>query len=60
MEIIQSIINTVKNHWVDILALIGAVDLALGIITRLTPSQWDDNLYSVVHGWVSKLLKKQA
>lgn len=58
MEIVQQVITLVKDHWVDILALIGAIDVALGIVTKLTASTWDDNVYAVLHSWIAKLGKK--
>ncbi len=59
MEQINNIISLVKAHWVEVLAAIGAVDVLLGIITKLTPITWDDNLYVVVHKWISKLAVKK-
>ena len=58
MEIITNLITMVKAHWVDVLAVIGAVDIILGIVTKLTPFTWDDNVYSMLHGWIAKLVKK--
>lgn len=58
MEAITNIITLVKAHWVEVLAGIGAIDILLGIITKLTPFKWDDNLYVVFHNAVSKLVKK--
>lgn len=58
MEQINYIVALVKDHWVEVLAAIGALDVLLGIITKLTPIKWDDNLYSVLHGWIAKLVKK--
>lgn len=58
MEQIQNIINLVKDHWVEFLAAIGAVDVLLGVITKLTPTKIDDNIYSIIHGWIAKLGKK--
>jgi len=58
MEQINNIIALVKAHWVEVLAAIGAIDVLLGIITKLTPFKWDDNLYVVLHNWISKLVKK--
>lgn len=58
MEFITNIITLVKNHWVEVLAGIGAIDILLGIITKLTPFKWDDNLYVVFHNAVAKLGKK--
>lgn len=59
MDQINNIISLVKAHWVEVLAAIGAVDVLLGIITKLTPITWDDNLYVVVHKWISKLVVKK-
>lgn len=47
-----------QAHWIDILAVVGAVDLALGIITKWTPTTWDDNLYSAFHSFVLRFLPK--
>lgn len=58
MEQINNVISLVKAHWVEVLAAIGALDVLLGIITKLTPIKWDDNLYVVLHNWISKLVKK--
>ena len=59
IEHAQQIIALVKAHWIEVLALIGAVDVILGIVTKLTPTQFDDNLYVVVHKWISKLVVKK-
>lgn len=58
MEQINNIVALVKDHWVEVLAAIGAVDVLLGIITKLTPIKWDDNAYAILHGWIAKLGKK--
>lgn len=58
MEQINNIIALVKAHWVEVLAAIGALDVLLGVITKLTPTKVDDNIYSIVHGWIAKLVKK--
>lgn len=55
---IQALIALVQAHWIDVLALIGAIDLALGIVTKWTPSKWDDNAYAILHSWTSRLLGK--
>lgn len=54
----SAIVSAVQNHWVEVLALIGAVDIALGVITKWTPAKWDDNLYAVLHSWIDKLVHK--
>ena len=58
VSVVNQVVDFCKNHWIDILAVIGAVDVILGIITKLTPFDWDDNIYSMLHGWIAKLLKK--
>lgn len=59
MEVIQAVISFVQLHWVDILAAIGAIDILLGIIVKLTPVTWDDSVYTIIHGWISKLVVKK-
>ena len=58
MDIVNHVMDYVKTHWVEFLAAIGAIDILLGIITKLTPWQQDDNVYAVIHGWIAKLIKK--
>lgn len=58
MEAITNIITLVKAHWVEVLAAIGAIDILLGIITKLTPFKWDDNAYAILHNLISKIGKK--
>lgn len=54
----SAIVSAVQNHWVEVLALIGAVDVILGVITKFTPNKWDDNFYSIFHNFISRLVKK--
>jgi len=58
MEAIQSIIALVKAHWIDILAILGAVDIVLGIVSKWTPTKIDDNIYAIIHKAIAKLVKK--
>ena len=58
LEIVNHVMAYGKAHWVDILAAIGGIDIVLGIITKLTPITWDDNVYAVLHNWIAKLVKK--
>lgn len=51
----MDIVNLFKDHWVEILALLGAIDLALGIVSKWTPFVWDDNVYAILHSYVSRL-----
>ena len=48
-------IQLIQAHWVEILALLGAVDLILGIVAKWTPFVWDDNVYAILHSLVSRL-----
>ena len=59
MDIVMGVVNFVKEHWVDILAIIGALDVILGIIVAWTPMEWDNNVYSIFHKWVAKLGAKK-
>ena len=58
MEIFSNIINFFKDNWLEILALIGAIDIALGIIVKWTKWTWDDSVYAILHNLVSKFWKK--
>lgn len=55
----MELINLVKEHWVEVLAIIGAIDVILGIVVAWTPVQWDNNVYNIVHQWVAKLGAKK-
>jgi hypothetical protein len=54
----ETIINLVKDNWVEVLAIIGAIDIILGIVVKWTPTQIDDNVYTFLHNLISKLVKK--
>lgn len=54
----ESVINFFKDNWVEILAIIGAVDIILGIVVKWTPTKIDDSVYTFVHNLISKLVKK--
>lgn len=51
----MNIIELVKNNWVEILAIIGALDIILGIVVKWTKVTWDDSVYAFLHSLVSKL-----
>lgn len=59
LEYVNQIITFGKAHWVEVLAALGAVDILLGIITKLTPFDWDDNIYSIIHKGIAKLATKK-
>lgn len=58
MDQISNLVALVKAHWVEVLAALGAIDLLLGLITKWTPTEWDDNLYAIIHSGISKLAGK--
>lgn len=49
----------ISEHWKDVLAVIGAVDAALYLIVKLTPTQWDDNAFTTVHNFIVKFFPKK-
>lgn len=59
MENLNHLIEFFKTHWVEVLAAIGAIDVLLGIITKLTPFDWDDNIYTILHKAIAKLPAKK-
>lgn len=54
----MELINWVTSHWLEILAIIGAFDVILGIVVTWTKWDWDNNAYAILHGWIAKLRKK--
>lgn len=58
MDVINGIIDWVTANWVGVLAVIGAVDIMLGVVVKWTPTAIDDNIYEIVHNFFAKLLKK--
>lgn len=48
----------IQTHIVGILAVIGAADGLFYAITKLTKSDKDDNLYTIVHNFIFKFLPK--
>lgn len=55
----MAIVTFVQSHWVEILAVIGAVDIILGIVVKWTPVSWDDSCYTILHSWIDKLAPKK-
>ena len=60
MDIINGVVNFVTNHWLDILAIIGAVDIILGIVVKWTKATWDDSVYVAIHNFIEKLITKKT
>ena len=54
----MAIVTFVQQHWVEILAIIGGIDIILGVIVKWTPVNWDDQVYTILHSWISQLLGK--
>lgn len=48
-----------QGNWVNILAIVGAVDALLYAITKVTKSTADDNLYTTIHNFVFRFLPKK-
>lgn len=59
MDFIVGAVALVKAHWVEVLALIGAVDVILGIVVAWTPVTWDNNVYNIIHKYIAKLVVKK-
>lgn len=59
MDQINNLIGLVKAHWVEVLAVFGAIDVILGVIVAWTPTHWDNNLYAILHKAISKLIIKK-
>ena len=58
MDAVSNIISWIQANWVNVLAVVGALDIALGFIVKMTPNQIDDNIYEIVHNFFAKLIKK--
>jgi len=58
MDMVTAVIEWVKANWVGVLAVIGGVDVILGVVVSWTPFKWDDNVYEIVHKIFKKLLGK--
>lgn len=58
MDIINAVVEFVKTHWMEILAIIGALDIILGIVVKWTKVTWDDSVYAFIHNAIGKLVKK--
>lgn len=52
-------VEWITANWVNVLAAVGAIDAALYAITKLTPTQADDNFYTMVHNFVLKFFPKK-
>jgi Co/Zn/Cd efflux system component len=58
VDVVNLTINFVKDNWVEVLAIIGAVDIILGIVVKWTKWTWDDSVYAFLHNLIAKLVKK--
>lgn len=57
MEIVTQLLQAHPVTF-EVLAVIGVIDLALGVISKHTPFKWDDNLYSMLHGLLTAMRPK--
>jgi hypothetical protein len=55
MDMVMGFVNFAKEHWVEVLAVIGGVDIILGVVVKWSKPTWDDSAYAIVHSWISKL-----
>lgn len=46
----------IQAHWINILAIIGAVDGLAYAITKITKTTADDNFYTIVHNFIFKFI----
>lgn len=42
----------------ELLAIIGAVEVILGVVSAWTPWKWDDNVYVILHKIVANFFPK--
>lgn len=49
----------IQSHWVGLLAIIGAAEVILGVVSAWTPWKWDDNLYVIIHNLVAKFFPQK-
>ena len=54
----MELINWVKDNWVNVLAIIGGLDIILGVVVKMTKNTWDDSVYAFIHNAIGKLVKK--
>lgn len=47
-----------QSNWLQITAVVLAVDGLFFAITKLTPTVKDDNIYAIVHTWILKFFRK--
>jgi len=46
-----------NSNWVNILAIVGAIDALFYAVTKITKSTADDNVYTMVHNFVFKFFQ---
>jgi hypothetical protein len=52
--------NWITEHWLEILAFVGAFDIMLGVISKWTPWKWDDSVYTVLHSIFDKFFRSKT
>ena len=48
----------IQANWINILAIVGAADALFYAITKITKSDKDDNLYTIIHNFIFKFFPK--
>lgn len=48
-------LDFVKNHWVEILAIVGGIKIVASTIVNLTPTPKDDEIFAKVYGFIELL-----
>lgn len=59
MEWIQSAINYVQSHWVEVGIIALAIDQLLFVVSPITPWKWDDTLSGKLRVLVKKFFPEK-
>lgn len=54
-----TIIEWIKNNWVELVATLWIIEQALRAISELTPWKWDDNLVKVLSNALKAFFPKK-
>lgn len=49
----------INHNWINVLAIIGAVDGLFYAVTKITKTTWDDNAYTMFHNIVVKFFSSK-
>lgn len=48
-----------KDNWVNILAIVGALDGLFYAVTKITKTTADDNVYTIIHNFIVKFFPQK-